>query len=101
MQSVLDGLYQQSRNGDNFYKLIELMTMDENIKLAYRNIKRNMGSVTAGVDGMTINDIKLLLTDEVIEQVKSMFSWYKPQAVRRVFIPKPNGKKRPLGIPTI
>ncbi|WP_415803471.1 group II intron reverse transcriptase/maturase, partial [Bacillus albus] len=101
MQSILDGLYQQSQNGDNFYKLIELMMMDENIKLAYRNIKRNMGSVTAGVDGMTINDIKSLLIDEVIEQVKSMFSWYQPQAVRRVFIPKPNGKKRPLGIPTI
>ena len=67
MQSIQDGLYQQSQNGDNFYKLIELMMMDENIKLAYRNIKKNMGSVTAGVDGMTINDIKLLLTDEMIE----------------------------------
>ncbi|MGN7197849.1 group II intron reverse transcriptase/maturase [Bacillus mycoides] len=101
MQSIQDGLYQQSQNGDNFYKLIELMMMDENIKLAYRNIKKNMGSVTAGVDGMTINDIKLLLTDEMIEKVRSMFFWYQPQAVRRVFIPKPNGKKRPLGIPTI
>ncbi|WP_438825121.1 hypothetical protein [Bacillus sp. JJ783] len=75
-------MYQQSQNGDNFYKLIELMMMDENIKLAYRNIKKNMGSVTAGVDGMTINDIKLLLTDEMIEKVRSMFFWYQPQAVR-------------------
>ncbi|PNK21913.1 RNA-directed DNA polymerase, partial [Bacillus thuringiensis] len=65
MQSTLDDLYQQSQNGNNFYKLIELMKMDENIRLAYRNIKRNMGSLTAGTDGMTINDIKMLSTDEV------------------------------------
>lgn len=68
MQSTLDDLYQQSQNGNNFYKLIELMKMDENIRLAYRNIKRNMGSLTAGTDGMTINDIKMLSTDEVIEK---------------------------------
>lgn len=101
MQSIMDGLYQQSRNGDNFYKLIELMKKDENIRLAYRNIKRNMGSLTAGTDGMTINDIKVLLVDEVIEKVKRMFDWYEPQPVKRVFIPKPNGDRRPLGIPTI
>ncbi|PEC57657.1 group II intron reverse transcriptase/maturase, partial [Bacillus wiedmannii] len=73
MQSTLDDLYQQSQNGNNFYKLIELMKMDENIRLAYRNIKRNMGSLTAGTDGMTINDIKMLSTDEVIEKVRTMF----------------------------
>ncbi|MEC3017440.1 group II intron reverse transcriptase/maturase, partial [Bacillus cereus] len=101
MQSTLDDLYQQSQNGNNFYKLIELMKMDENIRLAYRNIKRNMGSLTAGTDGMTINDIKMLSTDEVIEKVRTMFGWYEPQSVRRVFIPKPNGDRRPLGIPTI
>lgn len=77
------------------------MMMDENIRLAYRNIKKNMGSVTAGTDGMTINDIKMLSTDEIIEKIKLMFTWYQPQAVKRVFIPKPNGDQRPLGIPTI
>ncbi|WP_100401073.1 group II intron reverse transcriptase/maturase [Bacillus sp. FJAT-44742] len=101
MQTTLDHLYQQSQNGDNFYKLIELMKMDENIRLAYRNIKKNMGSTTAGTDGKTVNDIKMLPIEEVIEKVKSMFAWYQPQAVRRVFIPKPNGDQRPLGIPTI
>ena len=81
MQSTLDDLYQQSQNGNNFYKLIELMKMDENIRLAYRNIKKNMGSLTAGTDGMTINDIKMLSTDEVIEKVRMMFGWYEPQSV--------------------
>lgn len=56
-----------------------------------------MGSVTAGVDGMTINDIKLLLTDEMIEKVRSMFFWYQPQAVRRVFIPNLMVKRDLLG----
>ena len=51
MQSKLDQLYMQSKNGNNFYKLTKLMESEENIRLAYRNIKKNMGSHTAGVDG--------------------------------------------------
>lgn len=54
MQSLLDQLYMQSKNGNNFYKLTRLMQKEENIQLAYRNIKKNMGSHTAGVDGKTI-----------------------------------------------
>lgn len=101
MQEDLDALYQQSRNGDRFYKLVELMSKDENIRLAYRNIKRNMGSLTAGVDGKTIQDIQQLTIEEVMEHIRAMFQWYKPQKVRRTFIPKPDGSRRPLGIPTI
>lgn len=67
----------------------------------YRNIKRNTGSKTAGYDGLTIEDIKRLSVSEVISTIQRMFENYTPQAVRRVFIPKTNGKARPLGIPTI
>lgn len=101
MQYHLDKLYAQSANGQNFYDLVELMQSDENIRLAYRNIKKNTGSQTAGFDGLTINDVKSLPISEVIENVRKMFSFYQPQAVRRVLIPKSNGKTRPLGIPTI
>ncbi|AQQ55334.1 group II intron reverse transcriptase/maturase [Planococcus lenghuensis] len=101
LQPTLDELYSRSQNGNNFYNLIELMKSEENIRLAYRNIKKNKGSMTAGTDGQTITDIKNLSVEEVVSQVQSMFEWYKPQSVRRVFIPKPNGDKRPLGIPTI
>ena len=55
---VLIHLYAQSVNGQNFYNLIELMSSKENIRLAYRNIKRNTGSKTAGIDKLTIDDIK-------------------------------------------
>lgn len=101
MQYHFDSLYARSADGQNFYGLIDLMQSDENIRLAYRNIKRNTGSKTAGYDKLTIQDIKSLSVSDVIDTIQRMFKQYKPQAVRRVFIPKPNGEKRPLGIPSI
>lgn len=100
-QIVSDDLYRRSVNGDNFYNLLKIAQSEDNIRLAYRNIKRNDGSSTAGFDGLTISDIKILDSDEVVHRVQSMFDDYQPQAVRRVFIPKANGDKRPLGIPAI
>jgi group II intron reverse transcriptase/maturase len=101
MQDCFDTLYAQSVSGHHFYDLTELMSSKDNIRLAYRNIKRNSGSKTAGTDKLTINDILHLSVEDVIAKVQAMFKWYKPQTVRRVFIPKGKGKTRPLGIPTI
>ena len=101
MQKQFDTLYSSSANGQNFYDLIDLMQSSENIRLAYRNIKKNTGSKTAGFDGQTIEDIKRLSLEVVVSTIQKMFAHYCPQAVRRVFIPKANGKTRPLGIPTI
>jgi len=101
MQYCFDNLYAQSVNGQNFYDLLKLISSNENIRLAYRNIKRNTGSKTAGTNKLTIDDIKHLSIEEVVEHVQKMFQSYKPECVRRVFIPKTNGKVRPLGIPTI
>lgn len=42
MQSIQDALYEQSQQGNKFYNLMELITADENIKMAYRNLKRIM-----------------------------------------------------------
>ena len=66
-------LYAQSVNGQNFYDLIELISSNENIRLAYRNIKRNTGSKTAGTDKLTIKDIKHLSVEDVIAKVQDMF----------------------------
>lgn len=101
MQHCFDNLYAQSVDGQNFYDLMKLISSNENIRLAYRNIKRNTGSKTAGTNKLTIDDIKHLSVEKVIAYVQDMFQAYIPECVRRVFIPKANGKVRPLGIPTI
>ncbi|OIJ10862.1 group II intron reverse transcriptase/maturase [Anaerobacillus alkalilacustris] len=101
MQQCFDNLYAQSVDGQNFYDLMEIISSNENIRLAYRNIKRNTGSKTAGSNKLTIEDVKNLTVEEVIDKIQFMLGSYKPEKVRRVFIPKANGKTRPLGIPTI
>ena len=101
IQDTFDKLYGDSKNGKIFVSLMDLIASDENIKLAYRNIKRNGGSVTPGVDGKTIEDVEKLSETEYLRIMHAKFRWYKPKAVRRVEIPKPDGRMRPLGIPSI
>ncbi|MEB4819762.1 group II intron reverse transcriptase/maturase [Bacillus thuringiensis] len=102
MQKVFDDLYQRSENnatkGINLYKHI---ISKENILLAYRNIKANTGSKTEGTDGITIDHYKMEKVDSFVDNIRKTLEHYKPNTVRRVEIPKSNGKKRPLGIPTM
>lgn len=100
MSKITDKLYAQSKNGNNFYKLYELIISEDNILLAYRNIKRNTGSNTKGTDGKTVKDYANIPMDELVSLVRSRLANFQPMSVRRVFIPKTNGKERPLGIPT-
>ena len=102
-QSIQDKLYAESQKGRRFKNLVEIISLPENIRLAYRNIKANHGSKTAGTDGRTIKDLEKLSDDRLIALVQKKLSWYEPQSVRRVEIPKGNdpAKTRPLGIPTI
>ncbi len=102
MQFIYDKLYADSKNGNNFYKLIEIIGSKSNIRLAYRNLKTNKGSKTAGTDGLTIKYIWNINDDELIIKIRSMLKDYRPKSVRRVYIPKVgSNQKRPLGIPTI
>lgn len=83
---------------------MDLIVSENNILLAYRNIKTNGGSKTPGTDGLNIEDIAKLKPKDVIETVRNILlnkRGYKPRAVRRKEIPKPNGSMRPLGIPCI
>ena len=100
-QEIQDELYQQSKVNQIFKNLVEVIASEENIKLAYRNIKKNKGSKTAGTDGKTIKHLAKWQDERLIQFVRKKLAWYEPQAVRRVEIPKGNGKTRPLGIPTI
>lgn len=99
MQEVYDQLYENARDNANFTHLIKLVMSAENIKLAYRNIKNNSGSTTKGTDGKTIKDYESMKEEEMILYFQAKMRNYNPNSVRRVEIPKPNGKKRPLGIP--
>lgn len=107
LQSKFDELYARSKSGEVFTNLMGLILSRENIMLAYRNIKANTGSKTAGTDKLTISDIAKLSPDEVVQRVcyivKGSPHGYRPKPVRRKEIPKPYDptKMRPLGIPCI
>ena len=102
---IYSELYERAKRGETFTNLNQPVISRENILLAYRNIKNNTGSTTEGTDKLTINDIKNLTANEVIEKVRFILDGtkhgYQPKPIRRKYIPKPNGDLRPLGIPCI
>ena len=71
---------------------MELITTRENILLAYRNIKKNKGSMTKGTDARDITFYSNMPQDVFVKHIQNMFRNYHPKSVRRVEIPKPNGK---------
>lgn len=101
MTDAFTDLYERSKQGENFNRLYDLITSRENILLAYRTIKSNKGSTTEGTDKTTIEHLKTMKDEELVVKVQKILQNYQPKKVRRVFIPKPNGDKRPLGIPSI
>lgn len=85
------------KKGVIFDNLMPLILSQENILEAYREIKRNTGSTTAGTDRLTIRDIEKLSVEQVVGEVRRrLANGYQPQAVRRKEIQKPNGKKPDL-----
>lgn len=86
--------------------VVTLVTMEEvlraeNVEKAVRKVKANRGA--PGVDGMTVDDLGGFLLSGDWKQIRRAMleGQYKPQAVLGVEIPKPNGGKRQLGIPTV
>ena len=80
-------------------KLIEKILSEENLNEAIKRVKTNKGA--CGIDKMSVSELDEYFRkhkEEIISSIMNMT--YKPQPVRRVYIPKSNGKKRPLGIPT-
>ena len=81
-------------------ELIEKILCEENLKTAIKKVKQNKGA--PGVDKMTVYEIESWFNqhkDSLIQEI--MNKEYRPLPVKRVYIPKPNGKQRPLGIPTV
>ncbi len=80
--------------------LMEKMLESENLRVAWMAVKSNKGS--AGIDGIGIGRfIEHIRPHWSDLKVKILDGRYKPAAVKRVYIPKGNGKVRPLGIPTV
>ncbi len=92
MQKEFDKLYEQSKNNKKFNHLLKIIESKQNILLAYRNIKKNKGSKTAGTNKSTIIDIGDKNPEYIVKYVRSRLANFKPQAVRRVEIPKANRK---------
>lgn len=85
---------------DGAENLLERILDRNNLNQAYLKVKRNGGS--AGIDGMTVEEMLPYLKEhreQLLEELRS--ERYKPKAVRRVEIPKPDGGKRMLGVPTV
>lgn len=81
-------------------RLMEKILSAENLNRAYKQVKRNKGA--GGIDGMQVDELLPFLKEHKDELLKSLWDGkYRPKPVRRVEIPKENGKTRKLGIPTV
>lgn len=102
-QEMFDDLFAKSQSGEMFSNLMEMIESENNILLAYRNIKKNDGSVTPGTDGLTMRHIEKYTPNDLVRKVKNITKNYTPRTVRRKEIPKQSdpSKTRPLGIPCI
>jgi retron-type reverse transcriptase len=100
LQTALHAKAKESPNF-RFYALYDKVYRKDVLAFAYACCKANAGA--AGVDGQTFEDIEAYGTerwlDELAQELKSRT--YRPLPVRRVYIPKPDGKQRPLGVPAI
>ena len=103
VQKLQDALHAKAKGSPefHFYALYDKVYREDVLWLAHRRCLINGGA--AGVDGQTFKDIELYgvkkWLGELAEELRTKM--YRPSPVRRVYIPKPDGKQRPLGIPTI
>lgn len=90
----------ETERQDGAENLLEAILDRNNLNKAYLKVKRNGGS--AGIDGMTVDEMLPYLKEHREELLGALRNGkYKPKAVRRVEIPKPDGGKRKLGVPTV
>ena len=81
-------------------KLMEEILSEKNLKMAIKKVKQNKGAL--GVVKMTVQEVEQWFEQYREELISKMMNkQYRPMPVKRVYIPKPNGKQRPLGIPTV
>jgi len=87
---------------DQYRELSHRLCNESWLKVAYHKVNANQGRETAGIDHNTISSFNRDVEGNIQRLNEALKAkTFEPMPVRRVYIPKPNGKKRPLGIPTI
>jgi group II intron reverse transcriptase/maturase len=98
-ENILNNLAKHSNVADyKFERLYRILFNEQMFHVAYQHIYVKPGNMTPGTDGKTVDEMSLQRIESLIESLKN--ETYKPNPARRVYIPKKNGKKRPLGIPS-
>ena len=97
-KTVLEVLRERGRKGLPLTQLYRQMFNKDLYLLAYGNIYSNQGAMTPGACGETADGMSEGMIEEIIELMR--FERYRFAPARRVYIPKKNGKLRPLGIPS-
>lgn len=98
-ENILNSLAKHSKESHYKYnRLYRILYNPEMFVLAYCKTYANNGSMTVGADESTVDDMSLKRIEALIERLKD--ETYQPLPVRRTYIPKKNGKMRPLGIPS-
>ena len=98
-ENVLNSLSKHSGNLNyKFERLYRVLFNEGMFYVAYQNIYSKTGNMTAGVDGKTIDGMSIDRVEQLIDSLKN--ETYQPNPSKRTYIPKKNGKKRPLGIPS-
>ena len=80
---MYDKLYEKSKNHTNFNNLIPLITSEQNIILAYRNILKNPRSDIPGSDGITSKDISNYTIENVVQKIRDKLRYYTPKKVKK------------------
>lgn len=98
-ERVLNSLLEHSKDASyKFERLYRILFNEEMFYVAYQRIYAKEGNMTKGSDGQNIDNMSLKRIEKLIDTLKD--ETYQPQPSKRVYIPKKNGKKRPLGVPT-
>lgn len=98
-ENVLNSLAGHSQNPNYKFERLYRLLFNENLyALAYQMMSKKTGNMTKGTDGKTISGMSIKRIQSIIDKLRD--ESYHPHPTKRIYIPKKNGKQRPLGIPS-